>query len=361
MKLEEIRDYLTEYLRSVYIKPVEFGKGFRDNVFIGRSYGRNNASICWPNKPIRTIVEGIRNQDNRISEKTIRVLFENAAVALVEENLASEDGDPEADANVVSLIEELSPESVDEKARAIHDALATSVNDYLVLVPIHGIKIDIAEFAIAGGVLYPKESRQISDYLSPTSFPDVVKDDIQAVYSNCSAIFACTQAGDEQTSVQFARERAKEAIHLLRFYLTPDSLSAQGDHLQMRLVGEPESDGPFAFTSRNIDNVDKMASHWSQELGPFRKYQLGTEQIDFMQRHHYEILHQAILDSTRKKGEIESRISRAIKWFSFAVAAHEIDQKFVGYAVALESLLTDSAKPDPAQSWGGITQKLAER
>lgn len=209
--------------------------------------------------------------------------------------------------------------------------------------------------------MYPRDSSRISDQVRNTSYPAQVKNDIQDQYLNSSAYYVCTEDGDEHTTVQFARERAREAIHLLRFYLTPDSLKAQREHFRIRLVGEPESDGRFVFICLNLAESDDVKSHWSQEAGPLRVYRLGAEQVAFMQEHYYESLHRAMLNSSNKKGAIDSRISRAVRWFSYAVAAHEIEQKFVGYAVALESLLTDSAKLDPVQSWGSITQKLAER
>lgn len=328
---------------------------------MARFYGRNNACIGWPEEPIRTIVQEIRNHNNRLSEKTIRTLFQKAVVELVEENMVSEDADPNADADVDSLLDELTPDQIEEKAKALHVAMSTTVHKYRVFVPLQGIDVNVPEFEIAGGVLYPKNSPQITNHVNKTSHPDAVKDEIEAIYATCSAYFVCTEEGDEQMAVHFARERARAAIHLLRFYLSADSLKSQQEHFQIRLVGEPEFDGRFAFICQIDDDNNIDRTHWSREAGPIRRYQLGRDQIDHMRNWEFETLHQAMIDSAGQKAGIQTRISRAIKWFSYAVAAHEIDQKFVGYAVALESLLTDSAKPDPTQSWGSITQKLAER
>lgn len=360
MNLETVCHKLTRYLESVYIKPVEFGSGFQGHAFMGRFYGRNNACIGWPYEPIRSIVGEIRNQDNRISEKTIRALFQNAAVELVEENLVSEDGDPDADANVDSLLEVLLPELIAEKAKYLHTALSQRISEFQVYVPLQGIDLEIPELAIAGGILYPKNSSRISDQVRNTTYPEQVQNDIQHQYLNASAYYVCTEDGDEHTTVDFARARAREAIHLLRFYLTPDSLKVQREHFRIRLVGEPELDRRFVFICHSLAEADRVKSYWSQEAGPHKPYRLGAEAVDFMRARHYETLHRAMLNSANKKGEIAARIARAVRWFSYAVAAYEIEQKFVGYAVALESLLTDSAKPDPVQNWGSITQRLAE-
>lgn len=60
------------------------------------------------------------------------------------------------------------------------------------------------------------------------------------------------------------------------------------------------------------------------------------------------------------KDNIEQRIKRAIIWYSKGLSASDIEEQFVNFAIALESLLVADSKNSFA-SWQSITQKLADR
>lgn len=361
MRIEIVQRQLANYLRSVYIRPIRFGPEFTDHAYMGRFYGRNNACIGWPREPIRSIVKDIRGSDHRLSEKAIHNCLQNVAITLVEENLVSEGGNRDLDVNVDSLLEELTKDAVNKQAEHLLYSLQSSVGEYVVFVPLQGIVLDISEFEIGGGILYPRESQQLKSDMEIFSFPNDIGNEIIDSYANLSAYFVCTEVGDRQMSAHFGRDRALNAIHLLRFFLTPSSLKSQREHQQIRLLGEPECDGRFVFV-RTTDTTNESArAQWTQELTSHRKYRLGVEQINVWTHLPFAQVHRAILDPMQKDQSVQARIARAVDWFSYAVATHEIDQKFLGYAVALEALLTDSTKPDPSISWGSITQKLAER
>jgi hypothetical protein len=355
--MKVLHDLFVQYLNSISIKSEI---NVRTN--LASAYGRNNACFSWPAEPFASIIAKLREHYPRISEKTLCDLLESAAVELFREAFLNENGSLEAVVEFESLFRELTPEDVVDKAKVLLGKLNTQIKEFVFFIPLRGIKLTIPQFKIAGGILFPKDSDELNKRLEKTNASEYLKQNVVEEYTTSSAYFVCTQDGDIQMAEIHAREQAKIVIQILRFYLTPNTLKYQRKYHQIRLVGEPDSDDIFLFFHELIpDEEEKAEALWNQALGPFRTYELTLEQTKHMNETGLATIQNALLYSESKVQTIQARLQRTIRWFSFAVSAHEIDQKFVGFAVALESLLTNQVKPDPKHSWGGITQNLAER
>lgn len=355
MKQEDFVELFRNYLVSVKITAdTDYHNSF------SRWYGENNAFISYPAEPIASIVSVIQKESPQLAEKTIRTLFQAAAQELVEKHLVSEDADPEIPVNVQSLVTEFTSEIVTSKGEELQVRLFEQVIDFVALVPILGLSLGIPTFEIADGTLFRRDT-ELLRYLDSIGIAEPMREVVEKDYADALVFYVCRAQGDPELAHELAREPAGRAIDLLRFYLTPNQLEAQERHQLIRIAGDPDT------TKRSIllhapeaDEDGHTESTLRSEFSKHLRYELDADRLPKMNDAGLARLQQAVLYSGSKSDIIDSRLQRALRWFSYGVAAYELDQKFVGFAVALETALTDQTKQDPTRSWGGITQNLAE-
>lgn len=342
------------YVESVSVRP-----GIEEHNEFARFYGANNATLGWPAQPIADLVARVRERFPRVSERTVRALLRRAVVELVDENLVSEDADPEIEVDVASLLALLPADVVGEKALSLFDSMDRHIKDYHVFVPFAGIELGVPKLDIASGTLYPRDSEEFKIHLEKTRFDEQHRQFIVEQFARYPALYASRQIGDTVVAVELAREEAQAAIHLLRFFLTASKPGHQAKFRQIRLCGEPETEAQHAIlVAAKGEDPKWRDAHHSSQMDTVRIVKVTSQLVSAMSDEGLNRLETALLGGT---GELDSRLKRALQWFSYAVASYVVEQRFVGFAIALEVLLAQSTSSDPWQSWGGIAQTLGER
>jgi hypothetical protein len=344
-----------EFVGSVSLKP-----GLdRYHVSASRVYGKHNAFLGWPYEPQQELLRHLGIKYPSVSMGGSKKVLQSAVVSLFEDRYVSEDAAPDAELLFDELLPLLDPSAVETKAQQVLDVLSSQVRQWILCVPLRGIDL-MLPINIFDGTVYPRNGGPLADMIGASDFPDHIRAIISKTYEDASAYCVVSAEGDSQGAEQQAREKAWDVIHILRFFLALMTQDLWDHYEQIRLVGEPEVQGTYIFGYYKTDDAGDRPQ-WNQTIGPVHPIILDAEVLGRMEEAGLREIEQSFAESSGVEDSIAARIRRAISWYSLGVVAYRPNSKFVSYAIALESLLTDQLKADPKESWGGITQKLAER
>jgi hypothetical protein len=88
-------------------------------------------------------------------------------------------------------------------------------------------------------------------------------------------------------------------------------------------------------------------------------HQIGTEDVEKWNEHGLATVMRSVIRANPEPGSAESRIQRAVMWFSRATNAITLEEQFVDLTTALESLL-GAVQDSDEKPEGSISQRIAD-
>jgi hypothetical protein len=333
----------------------------RDYVRLSRSYGRNNAFLGWKSPPYREAIKAVKALYPAVSDKSIGRIVADSMVKLLEDQVVSEDADPQAQARLETILPVLDRKAIRVQVEAFLSSLSSKVALHTIFLPLQGIRLSPRELKIGYATLWDTESSTLSAEVSALKTTDERK----RLFLDPFTGTACHVSIDVEGDFEFARVQALRAaqsvVDILNLCLA-SSRHRRAGYKKICLLGHP-SEAPQSFLGRatpSSDPASRPAYSFHGIDEPSRLYEIRHEDVDRWTKNGLPTVVDAVQSDDPPPGSIPARIKRSVTWYSKAMNADTLEEQFVGFSIALEALLVGSEGMDPKQSWGSITQRLAE-
>ena len=343
-----------------FLKAVSLGHRFdRDHLHLGHSYGRNCLLLGWSDQPYREAIKVTNEVRPRVAEKTIQRLLTQSMVKLFHEHNVSEEADPEADAPLLdSILDTLDPQTVNNAVTNLLELLKSRIEPWTAYVFVEGIKLKgLRELKLGAATLYPKEYGPLLQALEVAKTQEGFKSALQRIEGDTEHCH-CYLTVDIEGESGFVREQAlrqtPDILSILNLYL---GSSRHRTYQRIGVLGQPtvaRHRFVFAQTPPIGEDWSMTKFSYSREFAPARFYEIDEEMVQNWKQHGLDKVVECIESVDCNSGSVESRMRRAVIWYSRALNAYSEDEQFVGLATALESLLVADDNID------SITQRLAD-
>ena len=259
----------------------------------------------------------------------------------------------------------LKEETIDRELDTLLDRLVSSIDEWVVSVPIVNLKIQVWPVFHEGGDEWclPIGKVKICAINDMPEFnPEwLVEWQRKSLESAQYAARTKVKAGDAQQAVRTAIIETQEALNIVRLFL---SSAIRTDHYEfyskMDIVGRGKS-GIQLIAARRVASPegDPLSySHPWKVLGVEPETFIHEAAFQYMKDNGFEEISQIL--SAENPSVFQQQIIRAIRWFAQGTNSDSKVDAFINYAVALETLLGKEAQ-DPHIKAAGITARLAER
>lgn len=248
------------------------------------------------------------------------------------------------DENVVleSVADALDLSNLEEQFSNLIQGLRDQVQDQTVFVPIEGLDLKIDGLAVGTVELFTRRpGNELDQILEEARDEERLKEDIQdaACYSKVEVI------GDDDFARDEAIRRTLEAILILNLYVSSSLHQTNWSSIQVASV---------------VFNQTVAGTGVRKSFEHDRPLKLSGDERDSMVEWGLAELNACYLPGNNSR--IAERIRRAVTWYSKAVDASSLEERFVHLSIALESLLIGKEEGEsPYATTGSITQKLGER
>jgi len=259
----------------------------------------------------------------------------------------------------------LEEEQIDRELDALLDRLVSSIDEWVVSVPVVNLKIQVWPVFHEGGdewCLPIGKVRICAINDMPEFNPEcLVEWQRKSLESAQYAARIKVKAGDPQQAVKKAIIETEDALNILRLFL---SSAIRTDHYafysKMDIVGRGKSGVQLVAVRRaDLPEDDSLSySHPWKVLGVEPETFVDEAAFKYMKDNGFEEISQ--ISSAENPSKLQQQIIRAIRWFAQGTNSDSKVDAFISYAVALETLLGKEAQ-DPHIKAAGITARLAER
>ena len=259
----------------------------------------------------------------------------------------------------------LEEEQIDRELDTLLDRLVSSIDEWVVSVPIVNLKIQVWPVFHEGGdewCLPIGKVRICAINDMPEFSPEcLVEWQRKSLESAQYAARIKVKAGDPQQAVKKAIIETEDALNILRLFL---SSAIRTDHYafysKMDIVGRGKSGVQLIAVRRaDLPEDDSLSySHPWKVLGVEPETFVDEAAFQYMKDNGFEEISQIF--SAENPSALQQQIIRAISWFAEGTNLDNRVDSFIKYVIALEILLGKEAE-DPHIPTAGITARLAER
>lgn len=333
----------------------------RDHTRLSRSYGGNNALLGWKSPPYRAVIEAVKALYPAVSDKSIGSIVADSMVRLFEDQVVSEDADPQTEARYETILPLLDRKGIRAQVEEFLSTLSSRVALHTIFLPLQGIRLSPRELKIGCATLWDTDRSTLSAEISALKTSDDRKRFFLESFIETPCYISVEGEGDFEFARVQALHRAQSIVDILNLCLA-SSRHRRAGYKKICLLGRP-SEGRQSFLGRTT-SLSRPATgptysfHGIDE--PSRLYEIHHQDVDRWTKNGLPTLVDAVLSEDAPRGSIDARIRRSVTWYGKAINADTVEEQFVGLSIALEALLVGSEGLDPKQSWGSITQRLAE-
>jgi len=259
----------------------------------------------------------------------------------------------------------LKEEAIDRELDILLDHLVSSIDEWVVSVPIVNLKMEVWPIFHEGGDEWCLPIGKVKIYAikdMPEFNPEwLVEWQRESLESAQYAARTKVKAGDPQQAVKKAIIETQNALNIIRLFL---SSAIRTDHYafysKMNIVGRGKSGIQLLAVRRaDLPEGDPLSySHPWEVLGVEPETFINEAAFQYMKDNGFEEISQIF--SAENPSALQQRIVRAIRWFAQGTNLDNKVDAFIKYVVALEILLGKEAE-DPHIPTAGITARLAER
>lgn len=250
---------------------------------------------------------------------------------------------------IAKLLDNNTFDSIQNETKILLNELADFHDEYIVLVPIEGInlqidKIDLGKIRLINGtnVLVDELLADINNIIISCKEPENIKNEMIESYKcmmlgtfskrTCSVvkIIAEPEAAKEK-----AIEYTRSVIDILRFSLPQFTQSAS--QMNIGIYGD------IIKTERFIPIVktNKQGFTTKEEVvGPIYPYQINIETIEKMKKSNIYNLFALLDKEESERTDFQNTILRAIHWYASHVTQQEVENKLLNLVTSIEVLLT---------------------
>ncbi len=339
----------------------------RAHVYLGRSYGRNNALLGWSDKPYQDAIEAVQQLCRTVSKKTIARVLNDSMVRLFEQHAVRENADPEVEAHLDSILHILDRSAIEKEVIRFLDFLKSQVQWYTVLIPIEGVELKLAELKIGEAILYPTERGPlITNLASPKdgmNSREFVENYIKPTFREAGCYAVIEVEGDSGFATQQALQKAQDIVHILNLYMASCRQKRSGWQ-KIGVMGQPtmvREELVIYITSPVGEHETQPRVGFSGRSPPGWAYEIDSAKVQKFKDSGLDEVSACFRYRDSNPALIRSRIRRSVTWYSKGVNADNSDEQFVALAIALESLLVGKEERDLSVPWGSIAQRLADR
>lgn len=321
----------------------------------------------FPNILDATIRENIRQLMIKVFDDQ---MVKKEAVSEQEEEKGTQDN---SNGEIPSILEVLDITQIDTELTRVTEWLRNLAVLQTVYIPITGVELQ-SRLTIGDVEFHPNdEDRELYKLIVALEEKGELPDTRETLESaQCFA--KVTVIGDGPLARATAVQKIREAIHILNFALSSTFHQPNWAQVQISSIiinknsptSDPRDDRLGAHFSYPSNRVFQLTQHeMSNALRPVHRIVMRAEATGTRNWHQEEALREEslnrLLESHQNKSEINTRIQRAVTWYSKAVDADTLEEQFVNLAIALESLLIGDEGKGPYATTGSISQNLGER
>lgn len=342
------RDFLGAVSLGTGTIQCHFGRG--DHVFLGRSYGGNNALLAWSNHPYQAAIDAVRNVCPQVSRKTTSRILRDSMVKLFEEGAVRKDADPGAEAHLDSILPVLDREAISDEVFRLIESLRSRIQPLTAFVLMHGVELKVPRLDIGEAVLYPSQYGPLHDLAKDTqAIAPMTTEDARCILETSDFYAAIEVEGDQEQARLQAVAKAQDITHILNLCLgacrrplhTCRAVAIVGDAVKGRQAFL------FRYKQGRVGFYGATA--------PWTQYEIDEKQVTIWKHKGLDRVEKCFKDEDATSGELESRMRSAVTWYGRAASMNRTDESFVALTTALETLLIGR------QESSGIRQRLAER
>jgi hypothetical protein len=346
-QLEEVEKNFLAFLGDVSLKR----RITKPHFFPMRTYGQRGMMLQWGDKSYSEAIESVQKLCPNISTTQIaksisqlmRKIFQNQAVG---ENGTS-------DNELESIVEIMDTSHIASEIAQLISNVRKYSRRQIVLVPIEGLKMGIKSLAVGTVVFHTRSGENELDQ-SLENLKKDMEDEITSIEKDLKDISCYTRVdaiGDNEFARNEGIQRTREAIHILNLYLSSSIHQPSWESIRVARI----------IIYRALPDNE----HKREEIGLFQSYpggwpfEINDKREEGMTQTGLNIIND--LFQPQNNNEIAKRIRQSVIWYSKAVDADSLEEKFVNLAIALECLVIGNEGKEPYASTGSINQKIGER
>jgi hypothetical protein len=315
-------------------------------------------TLCWESEHLEAAVIEVEKLCPGVSRDRLRVALRQLMVDAFENKVASgtpmpgtpRTADSEHPAGLDSILDLVDISDLSRQlVRTVEDLKLLAVPQ-AVYVPIEGLRMS-GSMTVGEVELHERVAGCELDSVVPLLSDDDQESVLRALQdSTCYA--RVDSVGDDSYVTTDARRRVQQAVHVLNFCLSSPMYRPSWQPIRIAPV---VLNSTSTCSGAGVARVGVAQSHASA-----RVLELNRQRLLGLMDQDEESLNN-LLACYGSPGEIGERIQRALTWYSNAVDADTIEERFVDLAIALECLLIGDEGRGPHATSGSITQRLAER
>jgi hypothetical protein len=323
-------------------------------------YRRGNSAcmaLCWESEHLEAAVTEAEKLCLGVSRDRLRVALRQLMIDTFEDQAvrgtSMSDGPcPAASeaAGLDSILDVVDISGVRQPLVETIEELRPLAVPQVVYVPIEGLRMS-GSMTVGEVELHERVAGCELDSVVPLLSDDDQESVLRALQdSTCYA--RVDSVGDDSYVTTDARRRVQQAVHVLNFCLSSPMYRPSWQPIRIAPV---VLNSTSTCSGAGVARVGVAQSHASA-----RVLELNRQRLLGLMDQDEESLNN-LLACYGSPGEIGERIQRALTWYSNAVDADTIEERFVDLAIALECLLIGDEGRGPHATSGSITQRLAER
>ena len=256
----------------------------------------------------------------------------------------------------------LKEEAIDRELDILLDHLVSSIDEWVVSVPIVNLKIEVWPIFHEGGDEWCLPIGKVKIYAikdMPEFNPEwLVEWQRESLESAQYAARTKVKAGDPQQAIKKAIIETQNALNIIRLFL---SSAIRTDHYafysKMNIVGRGKKGIQLIAARRVASPEDDPLSynHSWRVLGVEPETFIHEAAFQYMKDNGFEEINQIF--SAENPNSLQQQIVRAISWFAEGTNSDNRVDGFIKYVIALEVLLGREGKKDDE----GKRSRIAER
>lgn len=227
---------------------------------------------------------------------------------------------------------------IDAEFEAMIERLKYEVKDYIVVVPIENLKLDVPELKIADVTIVPQTDPPNSRLVDFTLLFESNSREYQQDFEYVHSFAVMTLKAQWEKAKAIAIGKVKDILNVLRLFIGSGNVQGMQLFREVRLIGETGvSSGRHAYLIHHDDDGAGGTSEVVPRSHGIMTAVVGEEFISLLKTQGLPYI-ETVLQG-KDKDAFKRKIYRAITWFGRGICANTDDEKFVSYVIALETLL----------------------
>ncbi len=336
--------------------------------------------LKWDEEALDNAVAAAQRLCRGVSESQITVALRDLMVKMFEEQAVAEDVDVgdvelEADGELDTILDVVDTSNLSQELLETVQWLRSLAVLQIVYIPIEGLSVS-SGVTIGEVKLHPRNRRSELDRILATveeSPEGTSLSYIRETMERVKCYATVKSEGDAGFVRNEAIQKARQALHVLDFCLSSPMYQPSWAKIQIADVIFNETLPAEDSEGGRIDLLKTSPSSRSLESG--RNKLLDVVRPIYARSFSARASHprnwveeqntieqgvDRLLTCFQSNDDVAKRIQRAVTWYSKAVDADTLEERFVNLAIALESLLIGEEQ-GPYATTGSTSQTLGER